>query len=231
MSKELSSKQKKILYGICIALFFLLMVAICWFAGKPLVKFASEPEKFRSWLDSLGIWGRVVFVGIIILQVFIAFIPGEPFEIGAGYAFGPIEGTLLCLVGALIGSFIVFSFVRRFGVQAVEVFFSREKIESVKFLKDAKRRDLLIFIVFFIPGTPKDLLTYFAGLTGIKLSKFLLLSTIARLPSVITSAVGGDAIGVKNYVFAIIVFAVTAILSAVGIWIYTRISKKHEDNI
>ena len=231
MSKELSSKQKKILYGICIALFFLLMVAICWFAGKPLVKFASEPEKFRSWLDSLGIWGRVVFVGIIILQVFIAFIPGEPFEIGAGYAFGPIEGTLLCLVGALIGSFIVFSFVRRFGVQAVEVFFSREKIESVKFLKDAKRRDLLIFLVFFIPGTPKDLLTYFAGLTGIKLSKFLLLSTIARLPSVITSAVGGDAIGVKNYVFAIIVFAVTAILSAVGIWIYTRISKKHEDNI
>ncbi len=227
----MSSKQKKILYGICIALFFLLMVAICWFAGKPLVKFASEPEKFRSWLDSLGIWGRVVFVGIIILQVFIAFIPGEPFEIGAGYAFGPIEGTLLCLVGALIGSFIVFSFVRRFGVQAVEVFFSREKIESVKFLKDAKRRDLLIFIVFFIPGTPKDLLTYFAGLTGIKLSKFLLLSTIARLPSVITSAVGGDAIGVKNYVFAIIVFAVTAILSAVGIWIYTRISKKHEDNI
>ncbi len=227
----MSSKQKKILYGICIALFFLLMVAICWFAGKPLVKFASEPEKFRSWLDSLGIWGRVVFVGIIILQVFIAFIPGEPFEIGAGYAFGPIEGTLLCLVGALIGSFIVFSFVRRFGVQAVEVFFSREKIESVKFLKDAKRRDLLIFIVFFIPGTPKDLLTYFAGLTGIKLSKFLLLSTIARLPSVITSAVGGDAIGVKNYVFAIIVFAVTAILSAVGIWIYIRISKKHEDNI
>ena len=77
----------------------------------------------------------------------------------------------------------------------------------------------------------QDLLTYFAGLTGIKLSKFLLLSTIARLPSVITSAVGGDAIGVKNYVFAIIVFAVTAILSAVGIWIYTRISKKHEDNI
>ena len=85
-------------------------------------------------------------------------------------------------------------------------------------------------MVFFLPGTPKDLLTYFVGLTDIKMANFLLLASFARLPSVITSTVGGDALGLGNYTFAVIVFLVAIVLSLIGYLIYTAIGKKRGKN-
>ena len=86
-----------------------------------------------------------------------------------------------------------------------------------------------MFILFFIPGTPKDIMTYFVPLTHMKLGHFLLLSGVARLPSVITSTVGGNALGSGNHWFAVAVFAITAVLSAAGIWMYRRIVKRKEE--
>ena len=79
-----------------------------------------------------------------------------------------------------------------------------------------------------IPGTPKDLLCYFAGLTDLKLSVFLLMASLGRLPSVVTSTVGGDALGSQNYVFAAVVFVVTFLISVGGLVCYQRICAWHE---
>ena len=99
-----------------------------------MLRFVSAPDQFRSWVDDQGIWSRFAFIGMMILQVFVAIIPGEPLEIGAGYAFGMPEGTLLCLAGAVIGSLLTFLFVRSFGVRAVEIFFPWDKLHSLNFL-------------------------------------------------------------------------------------------------
>ncbi|MBQ1262787.1 MAG: TVP38/TMEM64 family protein, partial [Oscillospiraceae bacterium] len=179
---------------------------------------------------SFGVLGRLVFVGIVILQVVIALIPGEPFEIAAGYAFGSIEGTLLCLAAIAIGSLIIFALVRKFGVKLVELFFPLEKINSLKFLKNKQRFNTIYFIVMCLPGTPKDLLSYFAGLTDMKLSTWLLISTVARIPSVITSTIGGSALGSEQYLFAIIAFALTLALSGAGLIIYKKIQKVRSKN-
>ena len=228
MSFDFTQKQRKIISLSLIALFLIISGLICWFVGRPMLKFVSEPEQFRSWVDGHGLSGRLAFVGMVILQVFIAVIPGEPLENGAGYAFGIWEGTLLCMAGTLIGSILVFLFVRRFGVKAVAVFFSREKIHSLRFLRNKKKLNLWIFIIFAIPGTPKDLLCYFAGLTEMKLTTWILISAVARIPSIVTSTVGGDALGVQNYLFAIIVFVATMLISAIGILIYHRISRRNQ---
>ena len=167
---------------------------------------------------------------MVIFQVVIALIPGEPFEIAAGYAFGAVEGTLLCILASTLGSVAVFLLVRRFGVRLVEVFFSKDKLKSVRFLKSTPKRDMLFLIIFMIPGTPKDLLTYAVGLTDIKFSRFLLIVSVARFPSVITSTIGGSALGMANYKFAIIVFALTAIISLAGIAIYNYICRKKGKN-
>ena len=90
----------------------------CVLVGRPLLKFIDDPQKFRDWVDTHGIWGRLSFVGMMALQVIVAFIPGEPLEIAAGYAFGVWEGTGLCMLGALIGGLVVFLFVRSFGRRA-----------------------------------------------------------------------------------------------------------------
>jgi uncharacterized membrane protein YdjX (TVP38/TMEM64 family) len=228
VENEKQIKRRKIVSVISFLLMIVFFAVITITVGKPLLAFVSNSEKFRFWVNSQGAWGYLTLIGIMCLQVVIAIIPGEVIEIGAGYAFGAIEGMLLCLIGAAIGSAIIFLFTKHFGIKMVEAFMSREKINSLKFIKDNKRLDLLIFILFFIPGTPKDILTYFVGLTPIKLRTFLILSSIARIPSVISSTIGGNAIGLKNYTFAIVVFAVTAAISLIGIFIYNKILKHNE---
>lgn len=223
-------RRKKIISILSFAVFAIFLVVITLTVGKTMIAKLSDPEGFRTWVDNHGFWGQLSMIGMMALQVVVAVIPGEPMEIGAGYAFGGWKGLFLCLIGAAAGSCIVFLLTRAFGVKMVEAFISREKIQSLKFVQDSKRLNLLIFILFFIPGSPKDVLTYFVGLTNMKLTTFLLISTIARVPSVITSTLGGNAIGMKNYTFAIIVFCATAVISLVGVLVYRKISKKGSDN-
>ena len=221
-------KKKIYLFAIIVALIFI--AAVGYLVGKPMIEFVREPERFRAWVDSSGFVSRVIFVGMVIFQLIIALIPGEPLEMGAGYAFGAWEGTILCIIGCVIGSALVFLFVRRFGVKLVEVFFPREKIRSLRFLQDSRRLNLLTFIVFFIPGTPKDLLSYFIGLTDMKLGTWLLITAVARIPSIVTSTVTGDALGLKDYQFALIAFGVTLALSLIGILVYRRLSARRHPN-
>jgi len=221
-----TEKHRKI-----IALLILLAV-LCVFAlvfiyiGRPLIEFLDRPQEFRDWINSFGIWGRLIFIGIIFLQVIVAVIPGEPFEIAAGYSFGSIEGTLLCIAGMTISGILIFILVRKYGVKFVELFFSTEKINSLKFLNDSKKLNLLFFILMLIPGTPKDLLCYFAGLTNMKLSHFIFISAVARIPSVVTSSIGGSMLGQQKYITAIIAFAVTISISLIGLLIYKMIEKR-----
>ena len=226
--RHFTENQKKLIGGVAIVIFVVFSAAICWFVGKPMVKFVSEPEKFRMWVDSHGLWSQVAYVGMTLLQVLVAVIPGEPLEISGGYAFGALRGSVLCLLGGVLGSVAVFALVRRFGRELVEIFFPREKLEKLKFLQSSPKRDALFWLIFTVPGTPKDLLCYFAGLTDLSWGKWLLLCTVGRLPSVLTSTIGGSALGVKDYQFAILVFAVTLAVSGVGLLIYRAICRRHE---
>lgn len=227
---QLTEAHKKKIYLFAIVVALLFIAAVGYLVGKPMVEFVREPERFRAWVDSSGFVSRVIFVGMVVFQLVIALIPGEPLEMGAGYAFGAWEGTILCIIGCVIGSALVFLFVRRFGVKLVEVFFPREKIRSLRFLQDSRRLNLLTFIVFFIPGTPKDLLSYFIGLTDMKLGTWLFITAVARIPSIVTSTVTGDALGLKDYQFALIAFGVTLALSLAGILVYRRLSARRHPN-
>ncbi|MDD4311130.1 MAG: TVP38/TMEM64 family protein, partial [Eubacteriales bacterium] len=205
--KPPATRGQKIAAIASITVFILVLVLLTIFVGGPIVKTLGDPASFRAWVEARGAWGRVLFVGLIILQIVIAFIPGEPFELAAGYAFGTLWGTLLVWIGAIIGTTIVFLFVRKIGIKAVEVFFPREKIDSLKYLQDEKKLNVAAFLLFLIPGTPKDLLTYLAGLTKIRLLPWILLTSIARIPSIVTSTISGNALGIEKYSLAIIVYA------------------------
>ena len=160
-----TSKSKKIIVGTVIALVLAALGLLTWLVGMPLIRFVADAERFRAWIDAHALTGRLVYLGLVILQVVIAFIPGEPLEIAGGYAFGAWEGTFLCLLASFAGSMLVFFLVRRYGMKLVSVFFSPEKLQSVRFLKTSTKKDVLFLLIFMIPGTPKDLLCYFAGLT------------------------------------------------------------------
>ena len=226
---SLNEKQKKWIAAGAVVIFILFSAAIFWFVGRPMIRFARQPELFRAWVEQRGVWGKIAYVGMVFLQVLVAVIPGEPLEICGGYAFGAFWGTVLCLLGAMLGSVAVFAFVRRFGQPLVEVFFSREKLDSLRFLHSSPRRDALFWLIFTVPGTPKDLLCYFAGLTDLPWRTWLLISSVGRIPSIVTSTIGGDALGVQNYQFALIAFGVTLAISGVGLLIYRAVCRRREE--
>ena len=226
MNKSKLTKKKRLVGFVIFISIIVFALAVSFFIGIPLLKFAKEPEKFRSTILSYGLYGRFAYIGMMLFQVIFAFIPGEPFELLAGYAFGSLEGTFLCLLSSFLGNSVVFFLVRKFGVKFVRLFFSSEKINSLSILHDKTKMYFLTFILFFIPGTPKDLLSYVAGLTTIKFIPFIIISTFAKIPSIITSTIGGDALGDKKYIFAFWFFAITTVLCVSGLAIYNKITKK-----
>ena len=221
-------QQKKWISLAMVAIFLLFCGAVGWFIGRPMVRFASDPEQFRAWVEGFGAWGGIVYALTVFLQVIVALIPGEPLELCGGYAFGAVGGTLWCLVGAVAGSVVVFALVRRFGRALAEVFFSREKLEKLTFLQTSPRRNLLFWVIFTLPGTPKDLLCYFAGLTDMKWKQWLVICSGGRLPAIITSALSGNALGEQNYLTAVIVFGATFALSGLGLLIYRAVQKRQK---
>lgn len=225
----MTEKHKKAVSAAAVLIFILFCALVGWLVGVPMVRMAREPETFRAWVDGYGVFGKAVFVGMVVLQVVVAFIPGEPIELAAGYAFGFWEGSLLTLAGLLLGSALVFALVKRFGVKLVEVFFDRSKIREFSFLKNPKKTRAIALILMTIPGTPKDFLSYFAGLTQLKIGEWLAIVAIGRLPSLITSTVTGAAAGSANYVLSIVMLGVTLVITAVGAVYYRRISKQQRE--
>ena len=208
----------------------LIILAVCYFIGKPLLEFVSEPEAFRVWVQSKGLLGVLVFMILNILQVILAIIPGGPFEVGAGYAFGVIPGTILCDIAMSIGGVINFLLVRKFGMKFIELFTTREKIESVKFLKANKKSEMLLFLFFLLPGTPKDLMCYVVGLSNITLSKWIIINLVGRLPAILLSAMGGSALGKQKYEIFIIAIVVLLVLYLIGSYLYSKHNKSPEDH-
>lgn len=219
-------RRRRLLSGISLAVAVILALLATLFIWKWLSSFSQD--SFREYIQSFGALSWLVMLVLQFLQVFIALIPGELLESAAGYAFGPWVGTVLCYVGVALASSLVFLLVRRWGVRMVEVFISREKIGQLRFLNTERKRNGLIFLLFFLPGTPKDLLTYFAGLTDIELHTFLIISMAARLPSVISSTFGGHLLGEGNYFGAIILYGITGAVSVLGLLIYHRIVSRRQ---
>lgn len=197
--------------------------------GPRLVETAKDPEQFREFIGDNGPKSVLIFIGIQFLQVVFAFIPGEFVEIGAGYAFGGVLGTVLCLVGSVLATLLIFGLTRLLGKKFTSIMIDRRDLKRLNFLNDDKKLVWLMALLYFIPGTPKDLITYFAGITKIKFGIFMIISTFCRIPSVVTSTFAGSTFGDKKYISTIIIFGVTAILGIGGYFLYNFLSRKHTE--
>lgn len=228
-----NSRQKmfRIILALCVIAFILL---IAFVVGQPMVRFMSEPEEFRKWLDGKGIWGVLAFMGLNILQVLLAVIPGGPFEIGAGYAFGVLQGSIICDIAMTIGATITFLLVRRFGYRFVELFISREKLESFQFLKTSRKSTLILFLIFLVPGSPKDIIAYVMGLTNLPLATWIIINLIGRFPAILLSASSGNALNGQDYEIALLLVIAVVLLYFLGAFFYKRkiaVNKNNDPDI
>lgn len=227
MEEQKREKEKRgrwVLLGAG-AVFFLILCLAC----LPLIRWMLQPE-FGLWLQEqvagMGVWGVLALLGIQILQIVIAIIPGEPIELAAGAMYGAFGGLALCLLGCLAGSAAVFLVVRKKGRAAFERTSLGRQLREYRFLQDEARLEGIVFLLYFIPGTPKDILIYVCGLSPLPLGRFLLLSTLARIPSVITSTWAGASFAENNLGLTLGIFAFTGLLGLGGIWFQRRFLAK-----
>ena len=162
------------------------------------------------------------------VQVVVALIPGELVEVAAGYVFGAWLGALLCLLGMAIGSAAVILLTRKFGRRLVESLYPAEKIDALPILNEPKKRNAATAILFLIPGTPKDLLTYLVGLTKMSIPQYLAITLVCRFPSLIISTLSGDALGDDRLIKALWLFVITGIVSACGYLLYLFFQKRQK---
>ena len=152
-----------------------------------------------------------------------AFLPGEPVELANGYRFWLLEGTALCLVASAVATSAIYWTTRRWGWRLVGLFFDRSLFDRFSWLNNAKRLELVMLVIFLIPGTPKDFLTYFAGLTKMRFAPVVLIATFGRIPSIVTSTAAASAVGSGNWVMVGVVLVASALLVAAGGLMYRRV--------
>jgi len=175
-----------------------------------------------------GIWGLLTLFGLQFAQIFLIILPGEPIEILAGMCYGGLGGLIFITASAFIISSVIFFMVRKLGKKFVYDFCDEEKVKKIeesKIFKNPKKIEWIMIILFLIPGTPKDLLVYIAALLPIKPLRFILISTFARFPSVVSSTFAGDNLLEGNWQNSIIIYAVTFLLVGISIFIVNKLDK------
>ena len=227
----MQSKRVKIFKIIVLIAFVAIMVALTiWLV--PIFKNLSTEEgriNFKDEIESLGTKGIFAIIGLMIIQIFLPILPGEPVEILAGMSYGPIGGLLVIFLGAFISSVIIFFSVRKYGKSFIYSFASKEKIEKLENLKLFSQKgkiEMVLFILFFIPGTPKDLLVYISGLLPVKPTRFLFISTFARFPSIISSTIAGSNLVAGNFHIIAITYLLTFLIAILIIFAFREQEKE-----
>lgn len=194
--KSSTTSRVKAIKTVCIVLVVALVLSFVIYAIIRTVLGDGESlgQTVIEWRDGHPVISGIVMMFFCVIQVVIAFIPGELVEQACGVFFGTWGGLLFCLIGTTVGSSIAILLGNRFGKDLVYAILPKEKIEANEFLTKGRKRDITVFLLFLIPGTPKDLLTYVISLTDMSLPRYLLLTTAARIPSIVTSTLSGEMI-------------------------------------
>lgn len=231
-------KDKKVkLFKLLVLIVFIAIMVFLTVQLIPIFKSISTEEgrlNFKNEIEALGGKGILAIVGLMIVQIFLPILPGEPVEVLAGMSYGPIGGLFVIFLGAFLSSLIIFFAVRKFGKNFIYSFVSKEKIdklENSKLFADPKKLDIILFILFFIPGTPKDLFVYISGLLPIKPVRFLLISTFARFPSIISSTIAGSSLVDGNWTVIVITYLITFVLAGIIIYLFNKFNRKDKVQI
>lgn len=232
-SKQKKSKRpqisgKTIVWLIVVVV---LIVAIT-IAMLPLVRLMSTQEgqaKITQKIQDFGVFAPLLFLLLQVLQVVIAVIPGGPVPIIGGVLFGKWGALALCLAGFFLGTVLVYYLVQWIGRPLVDKFVSPEHFEKFAFLQDSKRLDALILLVFFLPGLPKDVLTYLVSFDSkIKPMRLFILTTLGRTPATILTVFVGESIWDGNYKLTLILVGVMIVMAVLGFFVKRQVEKHAE---
>lgn len=176
-----------------------LVVVTVFLYETGLVRFFLDRERMHRFIDSLEAWGFAGFIALQVIQVVAAPIPGEATGFLGGFLYGPFVGTVLSTIGLSLGSYFAFALSRRFGRPLTDRFVAKSTMDRFDYLLHHKGA-FLVFLLFLIPGFPKDILCYILGLGHLTTLEFLAIASTGRLLGTLMLTFGGHFLRDKQYV-------------------------------
>lgn len=210
--------------------FFGIMILLCALIW-PYVHEIFEPGGLDRVIDDVrqaGPVGFLVLLAIQFLQIVVAFIPGEVVQVAAGMIYGPWVGALIVLTGCVVSSAFVFMLVHKLGAPFVQAMVSDKHMRKFRAFESSGKLNIIVFVLFLIPGMPKDVFTYLVPLTHMPLRTFLLLSNFARIPGILVSTYAASGLVEGDVVQSLIIFLVAGGIAVVCILFYDKIMKAIE---
>lgn len=210
--------------------FFILVAISCVFLW-PYVHDIFEPggiDRVTADVRAAGFGGVAILLGIQFLQTVVAFIPGEVVQVAAGMIYGPWFGAFVLLLGCLISNAFVYVLVHKLGAPFVQAMVSQKYMDKFKAFEKSGKLNVIVFIIYLIPGLPKDVFTYLTPLSHMPLHTFLTLSTIARIPGILVSTYAAASLVSGDIITSIVIFAIAGAVAVAGIVGYDKIMKRVE---
>ena len=176
-------------------------VAVIWYLLFPLglVKYFTDRKLLQQVIQEHRRSAVLIFIGLQALQVVAAPVPGEVTGFAGGMLFGTVSGIIYSTIGLTIGSWIAFMLARIAGRPLVEKVVNPETIKRYDYVMKHKGL-FLAFLLFLIPGFPKDYLCFLLGLGHMGQKDFLMVSTLGRLLGTTLLTVEGSLFRNKRYV-------------------------------
>lgn len=211
---------------------FKLMLLLIILVGLPLyiyffqhdiIEQFSSLDQVEAFFNEYKTKSIFIYIAFQVIQIIICVIPGQALQFTAGYMYGFWMGYLWSFVGALIGTVATYYIAKVLGHDAMHLIFGEERIKSMLKTFNSKRAMILIFLFYLIPGLPKDLCSYVAGLSEMKLKPFLIISLVGRTPAMMGSLLIGKLVNTGGYTGAIIIAVIAVILFVVGVVLRKRI--------
>lgn len=208
-----------------LAAFFVLMAIAC-VAVAPMIAELTEPgglDRVVEEVQSAGVGGVFMLLGFQFLQIVVAFIPGEVVQLAAGMMYGPWGGALIVIAGCIVSSAFIFAIVHKLGAPFVRAMIPEKWMGKLEKFEQSEKLDVMVFVLFLIPGLPKDVFTYLVPLTNMRMRNFLFLSNVGRIPGVLISTFGASGLMEGDYAQSIVLFAVAAVIAIVALVLHEKI--------
>lgn len=229
----MKDKHKQLLKTIMtIGKFVILLVIVIgipllvYFKNPEIIDHFSSLESVNSMLEQYKTGSIFVYIGIQIFQIVVSIIPGQIIQFAAGYAFNFWLAYLFSIIGIGLGTAVTFYIAKILGTGFIHLVFGEERIS--KYLKriNSKKGIVILFLLFLIPGVPKDMLSYVAGVSEIKFFPYLIINLVARTPALMGTILIGTFFRSHSYVGMYILIGVAVVLFVLGIIFKDKVLKQ-----
>jgi uncharacterized membrane protein YdjX (TVP38/TMEM64 family) len=221
MSKKLweenRSRLSKYKSYIILGLVFIFLIFIAYEYYHRYFFLFRDPAKLKKIIMSYGKYSVLAFFILQITQVVAFFIPGEIIQIAGGYIYGTLLGSILSLLGITTGSIIVYVISNFYGKPLIDKIISNKDLKFFQRILKAGSINFIVFLLYLIPGIPKDVLAYICGVSSITFKNFILYSTLGRIPGILVSAYFGAKIGSGNPITLVVIGVLAVVLFIIGI--------------